>query len=75
MEKFDLDGRKFVELSNLLKLTGMSPSGGMAKMVIAAGDVNVDGRIEKRKRCKIKAGQIVEYNAQKIIVNDTSKDQ
>ena len=68
MEEFDLDGRDFVELNNLLKLTGMSPSGGVAKMVIAGGDVTVDGQIETRKRCKIRSGQQVEYNGQKIIV-------
>ena len=68
MEEFDLDGREFVELNSLLKLTGMSPSGGIAKMVIAAGEVTVDGRIEKRKRCKIKTGQVVEYDTQKVII-------
>jgi ribosome-associated protein len=68
MEEFDLDGREFVELNSLLKLTGMSPSGGIAKMVIAAGEVTVDGRIEKRKRCKIKTGQVVEYDTQKVMI-------
>jgi ribosome-associated protein len=68
MEEFNLDGRDFVELNNLLKLTGMSPSGGVAKMVIANGDVTVDGQIETRKRCKIRSGQQVEYNGQRIIV-------
>jgi ribosome-associated protein len=68
MEEFNLDGRDFVELNNLLKLTGMSPSGGIAKMVIANGDVTVDGQIETRKRCKIRSGQQVEYNGQRIIV-------
>lgn len=69
MENFDLDGRDYVELNNLLKLTGMCPSGGVAKMVIAAGEVAVDGQIETRKRCKIKAGQFIEYSGQKIHVN------
>lgn len=68
MEEFNLDGRDFVELNNLLKLTGMSPSGGVAKMVIADGNVTVDGQIETRKRCKIRSGQQVEYNGRKIIV-------
>ncbi len=68
MEEFDLDGRDFVELNNLLKLTGMNPSGGVAKMVIADGNVTVDGQIETRKRCKIRSGQQVEYNGRKIIV-------
>ena len=69
MENFDLDGRDYVELNNLLKLTGVCPSGGSAKLAIAAGEVSVDGQIETRKRCKIRAGQMVEYGGQKINVN------
>ncbi len=68
MEEFYLDGHSFIELNNLLKLTGMSPSGGAAKMVITAGDVTVDGKVETRKRCKIKVGQCVEYEGRKIII-------
>ncbi len=69
MENFDLDGRDYVELNNLLKLTGVCPSGGSAKLAIAAGEVSVDGQIETRKRCKIRVGQMVEYGGQKINVN------
>lgn len=68
MEEFDLQGREFVELNNLLKLTGLCPSGGSAKMVIAEGAVTVDGRVELRKRCKIRPGQVVEYAGQRIAV-------
>ena len=68
MEEFNLDGREFIELNNLLKLTGMCPSGGSAKMVIAAGEVTVDGQVELRKRCKIRPGQIVDFAGQQIAV-------
>jgi len=68
MEEFDLQGREFIELNNLLKLTGLCPSGGSAKMVIAEGAVTVDGRVELRKRCKIRPGQIIEYEGQRIAV-------
>lgn len=68
MEEFDLQGREFVELNNLLKLSGLCPSGGSAKMVIAEGAVTVDGRVELRKRCKIRPGQVVEYAGQRIAV-------
>jgi ribosome-associated protein len=50
---------EFVELNNLLKLTGVCDSGGTGKMLVAAGEVSVDGHIELRKTCKIRAGQIV----------------
>ena len=68
METFNLDGREFVELNNLLKLTGMCPSGGAAKMAIAEGYVTVDGQVELRKRCKIRSGQVVEFEGHKIAV-------
>lgn len=68
MEIFQLEGREFVELNNLLKLTGLCPSGGMAKVMIADGLVTVNGEIEQRKRCKIRAGQIVEFEGSQIQV-------
>ncbi|PWB58662.1 MAG: RNA-binding protein [Nitrosomonadales bacterium] len=51
--------REFVELDNLLKLTGVCDSGGMGKQLVAAGEVSVDGKVELRKTCKIRAGQVV----------------
>jgi ribosome-associated protein len=68
MEEFRLEGREFIELNNLLKVTGLCESGGMAKAVIAEGLVKVDGNVELRKRCKIRQGRIVEFEGQKIIV-------
>jgi len=68
METFDLDGRPFIALCDLLKLTGSCSSGGSAKLVIAAAEVKVDSLVELRKRCKIRAGQIVEYGAERIRV-------
>ena len=68
MEEFDLNDREFVELNSLMKLTGMCHSGGTAKMKIAEGNVSVDGQVELRKRCKIRPGQVVEYEGQQITV-------
>lgn len=68
MEEFRLEGRDFIELHNLLKVTGLCESGGMAKAVVADGRVNVDGNLELRKRCKIRAGQVVEFNGHAIAV-------
>lgn len=66
MENFDLNGRPFIELCDLLKLTGSCSSGGSAKLVIAAGEVRVDGQVELRKRGKIRSGQTVEYGTERI---------
>lgn len=49
----------FVELNQLLKLVGLCESGGAGKMIVASGDVKVDGKTELRKTCKIRAGQVV----------------
>jgi ribosome-associated protein len=50
---------EYVELCNLLKLVGVADSGGQGKMLVAAGEVTVDGQPEQRKTAKIRAGQTV----------------
>ncbi|WP_269791382.1 RNA-binding S4 domain-containing protein [Stenotrophomonas sp. Iso1] len=55
---FELD-REYVELKQLLKLTDLVSSGGEAKIIIGEGQVTVDGEVELRKACKIRAGQLV----------------
>jgi len=50
-----------VELYKLLKFGGLIDSGGMAKMVIDAGDVMVNGEVETRRRRKCYRGDIVEF--------------
>lgn len=55
---FQLD-RSHVELNQLLKLAGACDSGGAGKALVAAGQVRVDGIVETRKTCKIRAGQVV----------------
>ncbi len=68
MIEFDLQGKPFIELDNLLKLTGLADSGGMAKIAITEGQVLVDGVVERRRRCKLRSGQVVEYSGETISV-------
>ncbi len=56
--EFQLRG-EFIELCNLLKLTGVADSGGAGKARVAEGVVSVDGQVELRKTAKIRAGQVV----------------
>ncbi len=56
--EFQLRG-EFVELCNLLKLSGVCDSGGAGKALVAEGLVSVDGKVESRKTAKIRAGQVV----------------
>ena len=66
-ETFELDG-EFVELNQLLKLCGVVDSGGAGKALVASGEVRVDGAVELRKTCKIRAGQVVELEGIRISV-------
>jgi len=56
--EFQLD-RDHVELNQLLKLEGLCDSGGAGKALVASGAVKVDGVVELRKTCKIRAGSVV----------------
>ncbi len=50
---------EFIELNNLLKIMGLCDSGGAGKAMVAQGIVKVDGKLELRKTCKIRSGQLV----------------
>ncbi len=50
---------EYVELNQLLKLVGLCDSGGAGKVIVASGDVTVDGKQELRKTAKIRPGQQV----------------
>lgn len=65
--EFNLHG-DYVELNQLLKLTGICDSGGAGKAIVADGAVKVDGKQELRKTCKIRAGQVVTLEGVKIRV-------
>ncbi len=51
-----------VELFKVLKFEGLVGTGGEAKIVIDEGLVNVNGQLEMRKRRKLLAGDIIEFN-------------
>ena len=59
---------EFIELHRLLKLQGITASGGEAKALVASGVVQVDGVVELRKACKIRAGQKVQTGDNSIEV-------
>jgi ribosome-associated protein len=55
-----------IELYKILKFESMVQSGGEAKHVIAEGLVGVNGEIETRKSRKIIAGDIIEFEEERI---------
>jgi ribosome-associated protein len=57
-----------VELFKILKFEGMAGSGGEAKMLIADGQVEVNGAMELRKRKQIVADDVIEFGGEKFVV-------
>jgi len=65
MNEFKLK-TEYIELIALLKATGISGTGGQAKMMVEDGEVYLNGQQEFRKRAKLRPGDIVEIFNQKI---------
>lgn len=65
--EFKLNG-EFIELNQLLKMVGVCDSGGAGKALVAEGVVSVDGQVELRKTCKIRAGSVVTLGDVRITV-------
>lgn len=63
--------REPVELYKILKFEGLVGTGGEAKIVIDEGLVKVNGKVEFRRRNKIKSGDVIEFEEQeyKIILS------
>lgn len=51
-----------LSLDNFLKLCGVVSTGGQAKVMIQSGEIKVNGEIETRRRRKLKAGDVVEFD-------------
>lgn len=68
MKEFQLKDSEYIELCDLMKVTDMTSSGAEAKHIIAEGKVKVDGQVELKKRCKIRAGQLVSYKGHEVKV-------
>ena len=67
MQKLDFTLRgEFITLDALLKATGLADSGGAAKALIQAGQVQVDGREELRRGAKLRAGQVVAVSGTRV---------
>ena len=57
-----------ITLDALLKACGVAGSGGEAKLRIAAGEVAVNGEVELRRGRKLRAGDVVDVDGQRIAV-------
>ena len=66
--EFKLGESEYIELKNLLKVSGLCGTGGEAKVAIDQGEVFVDEKLETRKGCKVKSGQVVTFKKKSIKV-------
>ncbi|WP_438480328.1 RNA-binding S4 domain-containing protein [Oleiharenicola lentus] len=62
-----------IELAQLLKLAGMIDTGGAAKAVIQAGEVQLNGAPETQRGKKIRTGDLVTYNGETIHVKQDKR--
>lgn len=60
--------KEHIDLYIILKLEGLTTTGGEAKLVISDGQVRVNGEVELRKRKKIYSGDVVKFDGQSIRV-------
>lgn len=60
---------EFIKLDSLLKLSGVVPTGGAAKMFIQDGEVKVNGAVCTMRGKKIRTGDKVEIFDEVIEVN------
>lgn len=64
---------EYIELIKLLKAAGLCGTGGEAKIAVEQGRVTVDGAVESRKRRKIRNGQVVVLDGERIRVQGSTQ--
>ncbi|MES2276620.1 MAG: RNA-binding S4 domain-containing protein [Bacteroidota bacterium] len=67
MIEFELTG-DYIPLIQLLKATNLVSTGGEAQVVVTEGLVKYNDTVDYRKRLKVKKGDVVEFDGQKITV-------
>ncbi|MEQ8548833.1 MAG: RNA-binding S4 domain-containing protein [Cyclobacteriaceae bacterium] len=69
MEEFEIkEGEEFIELNNLIKILGWVSTGGQAKQVISEGQVEVNGKVDTRKRMKLRSGDSIVFGKQSAVI-------
>lgn len=55
-------------LGEALKLAGLAGTGGQAKLLIQAGEVEVNGQVETRRKRKLRAGDVIEVAGEEFVI-------
>ena len=61
---------EFIKLGQALKLANLVESGNDAKFVIQDGLVKVNGEVSYQRGKKLVAGDVVEFDGEKIIIEE-----
>ena len=59
---------EYIRLQDLLKLSGLAATGGMAKIFIQNGEVKVNGEVCTMRGKKMRAGDTAEYDGVSVTV-------
>lgn len=65
METFKITG-EYIQLLQLIKVKRWMNTGGEGKYLVDEGLIKLNGNVESRYRAKLKAGDVIEYDGQKI---------
>ena len=60
---------EYIRLQDLLKLSGLAATGGMAKIVIQNGEVKVNGDVCTQRGKKIRPGDVVAFAGRELTVS------
>lgn len=67
MIEFELE-TEYIELIKLLKVIQLAESGGQAKRFVEDGLVVLNGKVEFRKRAKLKKGDKIQIDNERITI-------
>lgn len=56
----------YIQLIQLLKVLNWVENGGGAQAAVEAGLVKYNGQVDYRKRLKVRAGDVVEFDGQQV---------
>ena len=68
MIEFDLNGREYIQMNDLLKVNSLVGTGGEAKIRILAGEAFYNNEREYQIRKKVRSGDVVKFDGEEITV-------
>lgn len=67
MQELKIEG-EYIQLDKALKFGEIAQTGGHAKILILEGEVKVNGEVELRRGKKLRDGDIIEVEGEKILI-------